>query len=118
MDIKDSYLHGTVGVVKSISVNADKLTYTLADKQGTQVKVTLPQATVTTNGVMSNSDKAKLDNLNIDYFSNIVNYKISLPDNSGRDAYILIAKLTNWVDGKSSDYGFIGRIVGYRGGNQ
>ena len=118
MDIKDSYLHGTIGVVKSINVNADELTYTLADKQGTQVKVTLPQATVTTNGVMSNSDKIKLDNLNIDYFSNIVNYKISLPDNSGRDAYILIAKLTNWVDGKGSDYGFIGRIVGYRGGNQ
>jgi hypothetical protein len=118
MDIKDSYLHGTIGVVKSINVNADELTYTLADKQGTQVKVTLPQATVTTNGVMSNSDKVKLDNLNSDYFSNIVNYKISLPDNSGRDSYILIAKLTNWIDGQNSDYGFIGRIVGYRGGNQ
>ena len=118
MDIKDSYLHGTIGVVKSINVNADELTYTLADKQGTQVKVTLPQATVTTNGVMSNSDKAKLDNLNIDYFSNIVTYKISLPDNLGRESYILIAKLTSWIDGKNSDYGIVGRIVGYRGGNQ
>ena len=118
MDIKDSYLHGTIGVVKSINVNADELTYTLADKQGTQVKVTLPQATVTTNGVMSNSDKVKLDNLNIDYFSNIVNYKISLPDNSGRGVYILIAKLSYWVEGKSSDYGIVGRIVGCRGGNQ
>ena len=36
--------------------------------------------------------------------------KYMLPDNGGRDAYILIAKLTDWVEGKSSDYRFIGTI--------
>jgi hypothetical protein len=63
MDIKDSYLHGTVGVVKSISVNADKLTYTLADIAGTVKEVTLPEATTSANGLMSSRDKTKLDNL-------------------------------------------------------
>ena len=63
MDIKDSYLHGTIGVVKSISVDADKLKYTLADIAGTVKEVTLPVATQTANGLMSSSDKTKLDNL-------------------------------------------------------
>ena len=44
--------------------------------------------------------------------------KYMLPDNGGRDAYILIAKLTDWVEGKSSDYRLIGTIYGARGGNQ
>lgn len=70
MDIKDSYLHGTVGVVKSISVNADKLTYTLADIAGTVKEVTLPVATTSANGLMSSGDKTKLDNLS----STIGNY--------------------------------------------
>lgn len=51
MDIKDSYLHGTVGVVKSISVNADKLTYTLADQANTPREITLPTVTQTANGL-------------------------------------------------------------------
>lgn len=63
MDIKDSYLHGTVGVVKSISVSADKLKYTLADIAGTVREVTLPVATTSANGLMSSGDKTKLDNL-------------------------------------------------------
>lgn len=63
MDIKDSYLHGTVGVVKSISVNADKLTYNLADVGNTAKTVTLPLATTTANGLLSSTDKTKLDNL-------------------------------------------------------
>ena len=63
MDIKDSYLHGTVGVVKSISVTADKLTYKLADVANTSVNVTLPLATTSANGLLSSADKTKLDNL-------------------------------------------------------
>lgn len=64
MDIKDSYLHGTVGVVKSISVNADKLTYRLADQANTPIEVTLPTATKSANGLLSSTDKTKLDSLN------------------------------------------------------
>jgi hypothetical protein len=70
MDIKDSYLHGTVGVVKSISVSADKLKYKLADIAGTVREVTLPIATTSANGLMSSADKTKLDNLS----STIGNY--------------------------------------------
>lgn len=70
MDIKDSYLHGTVGVVKSISVSADKLKYTLADIAGTVKEITLPVATASANGLMSSGDKTKLDNLS----STIGNY--------------------------------------------
>ena len=65
MDIKDSYLHGTVGVVKSISVTADKLKYKLADTggddhSGTVNEVTLPTATQSANGLLSSADKKKL----------------------------------------------------------
>ena len=63
MDIKDSYLHGTIGVVKSINVNADKLTYTLADIANTTKEVTLPLATTSTNGLLSSADKTKLDRI-------------------------------------------------------
>ena len=63
MDIKDSYLHGTVGVVKSISVDADKLTYKLADKDNTSVDVTMPTATQSANGLLSSTDKKKLDSI-------------------------------------------------------
>ena len=70
MDIKDSYLHSTVGVVKSISADADKLKYTLADVAGTVKEVTLPIATTSANGLMSSGDKTKLDNLS----STIGNY--------------------------------------------
>jgi hypothetical protein len=63
MDIKDSYLHGTVGVVKSISVDADTLKYTLADKGGTVTNVVLPTATQSANGLLSKEDKIKLDSV-------------------------------------------------------
>lgn len=52
MDIKDSYLHSSVGVVKSIDVNADKLTYTLADIANTTREVTLPLVTSEYNGIV------------------------------------------------------------------
>lgn len=61
MDIKDSYLHGTVGVVKSINVDADKLIYKLADIASTTKTITMPLVTVSTNGLMSSIDKIKLD---------------------------------------------------------
>ena len=63
MDIKDSYLHGTVGVVKSISVSADKLTYNLADINNTAKTLTLPLATQSANGLLSKTDKKKIDSL-------------------------------------------------------
>jgi len=63
MDIKDSYLHGTVGVVKSINIDADKLKYTLADKVNSIVELTMPLATTTANGLLSSTDKSKLDSL-------------------------------------------------------
>ena len=63
MDIKDSYLHGTVGVVKSISVAADKLTYNLADINNTAKTITLPLATTIANGLMSKDDKIAINSL-------------------------------------------------------
>lgn len=60
MDIKDSYLHSSVGVVKSIDVNADILTYKLADSNKTSINVTLPTATISTNGLLSKNDKQLL----------------------------------------------------------
>ena len=68
MDIKDSYLHGTVGVVKSISVSADKLTYNLADVNNTAKTITLPLATTTANGLMSKDDKIAINSLR-NYFT-------------------------------------------------
>ncbi len=65
MDIKDSYLHGSIGVVKAITVDADILKYTLADINNTNKEVTLPTATTTTNGLLSKEDKIKLDTLSI-----------------------------------------------------
>jgi hypothetical protein len=52
MNIKDSYLHGDTPVVKSISVNADKLTYTLADTANTSKLVPLPVVTTEYNGIV------------------------------------------------------------------
>jgi hypothetical protein len=63
MDIKDSYLHGTIGVVKSINVDADKLSYKLADVAETTKTVTMPTATQSANGLLSNTDKKKLDSI-------------------------------------------------------
>ena len=76
MDIKDSYLHGTVGVVKSISVSADKLTYNLADIAGTVKEITLPVATTSANGLMSSADKNKLDAFNSGSLKNNLILKI------------------------------------------
>jgi hypothetical protein len=63
MDIKDSYLHNTCGVVKSISINVDeeKLIYTLADINNTCCEVDLPVVTQLHNGLMSKEDKIKID---------------------------------------------------------
>lgn len=81
MDIKDSYLHGTVGVVKSISVDADKLKYELADVNGTIKEVQLPLATQSANGLLSKEDKNKLDNMIATSVANNLTLKI----NSGTD---------------------------------
>jgi hypothetical protein len=46
MDIKDAYLHGTVGVVKSINVDADNnITYVLADKNNTAKTININNMT-------------------------------------------------------------------------
>jgi hypothetical protein len=50
MDIKDSYLHSTVGVVKSIETKDGKLIYTLADKKHSSVEI--PTASKTTTGLV------------------------------------------------------------------
>lgn len=63
MDIKDSYLHGTVGVVKSIDIDADKLIYKLADVASTTRTITLPLATTSANGLMSKEDKLAINSL-------------------------------------------------------
>lgn len=52
MDIKDSYLHGTVGVVKSINVDGDKIKYTLADVANTTKTVALPLANIENGGII------------------------------------------------------------------
>lgn len=118
MNIKDSYLHGDTPVVKSISVNADKLTYTLADKTESTKTITLPLATTSANGLLSAVDKSKLAKLNSAYFNDIVTYKIYPQDNGGRSTYMLIAELPKWVDGSTDTYYFVGRLVSARGGNK
>ena len=74
MNIKDAYIHGTHGVVKSINVAIKEsepyddsiLYYTLADLNNTSHYVKLPLVSDTRNGLMSSSDKIKLNNLSID----------------------------------------------------
>ena len=44
MDIKDSYLHSAIGVVKSIDVGDGKLSYTLADVGNTKKTFDLTKA--------------------------------------------------------------------------
>ena len=63
MDIKDSYLHSSLGVVKSLSITADKLTYNLADIANTSKTITMPLATTSANGLLSKEDKTKIDNI-------------------------------------------------------
>lgn len=87
MDIKDSYLHGTVGVVKSISVTADKLTYRLADVNNTAREVTLPLATTSANGLLSSTDKAKLDAMVANSVANNLILKINTGSKEGTSLY-------------------------------
>ena len=63
MDIKDSYLHNTVGVIKSIDIEEDKLKYNLADKNNTEKVITLPLATQSSNGLLSKDDKIIIDSV-------------------------------------------------------
>ena len=59
MDIKDSYLHGTTGVVKAISVDADNnIKYTLADVVGTVNTVNQNLVTTTNAGQVPKADAA------------------------------------------------------------
>ena len=117
MNIKDSYLHSDTPVVKSISVNADKLTYTLADKTESTKTITLPLATTSQNGLLSAIDKSKLNKLNSEYINDVVTYKITPSDNDGRATFILIAKLTDWKSDSSGHYYIAGRCTAVRGGN-
>ena len=117
MNIKDSYLHSDTPVIKSISVNADKLTYTLADKTESTQTITLPLATTSQNGLLSNVDKDKLNKLNSEYINDVVTYKITPNDNGGRSTFILIAKLTDWKSNSSSNYYIAGRFTAVRGGS-
>lgn len=117
MNIKDSYLHSDTPVVKSISVNADKLTYTLADKTESTQTITLPLATTSQNGLLSTIDKGKLNKLNSEYINDVVTYKINPSDNGGRPTFILIAKLIDWKSNSSSNYYIAGRFTAVRDGN-
>jgi hypothetical protein len=56
-------LHGTVGVIKSIDIDADKLIYKLADVASTTITITLPLATIIANGLMSKEDKIAINSL-------------------------------------------------------
>ena len=101
MDIKDSYLHGTVGVVKSISVSADKLKYTLADIAGTVREVTLPVATQTANGLLSKEDKKKLDNMIATKVANDLILKINSGTTEGTSLYTYNGSSDKTLDIKS-----------------
>lgn len=101
MDIKDSYLHGTVGVVKSISVDADKLKYKLADIAGTVREVTLPVATQTANGLLSKEDKTKLDNMVATKVANDLTLKINSGTAEGTSLYTYNGSVAKTLDIKS-----------------
>ena len=116
MDIKDSYLHGTVGVVKSISVSADKLKYTLADIAGTVKEVTLPVATQSANGLLSKEDKTKLDNMVASsiYHTKLTNEDLNTLKAEGKWYYASGGNTTTNIP-ISNDYGYelyIGRNGG------
>lgn len=101
MDIKDSYLHGTVGVVKSISVAADKLSYKLADVAGTTKTVTLPLATQAANGLLSKEDKKKLDNMIATKVANDLILKINSGTTEGTSLYTYNGSAAKTLDIKS-----------------
>ena len=101
MDIKDAYLHGTVGVVKSITVNADKLTYTLADQANTPIEVTLPTATQSANGLLSSTDKKKLDAFNSGSLKNNLVLKINSGTTEGTSLYTYNGSSAKTLDIKS-----------------
>lgn len=101
MDIKDSYLHGTVGVVKSISVDADKLKYKLADIAGTIREVTLPLVTTTANGLMSSADKKKLDAFNLGSLKNNLVLKINSGTTEGTNLYTYNGSAAKTLDIKN-----------------
>ncbi len=61
MDIKDSYLHGSIGVVKHLELDDNNnLVYTLADVANTQTTVELPIATENKKGLLSTEDKTRI----------------------------------------------------------
>lgn len=101
MDIKDSYLHGTVGVVKSISVAADKLKYKLADIAGTVKEITLPVATTSANGLMSSADKNKLDAFNLGSLKNNLILKINSGTTEGTSLYTYNGSAAKTLDIKN-----------------
>jgi 3-deoxy-D-manno-octulosonate 8-phosphate phosphatase KdsC-like HAD superfamily phosphatase len=101
MDIKDSYLHGTVGVVKSISVAADKLSYKLADVAGTTKTVTLPLATQSANGLLSKEDKTKLDNMIATKVANDLILKINSGTTEGTSLYTYNGSAAKTLDIKN-----------------
>lgn len=51
-------------------------------------------------------------------FGGLSTFSYALPDNGGRDSYILIAKMSDWVPGTTSHYCLIGTIYGMRDGNR
>jgi hypothetical protein len=107
MDIKDSYLHSTVGVVKSISVDADTLKYTLADKGGTVTNVLLPTATQSANGLLSKEDKIKLDNMIATKVANNLTLKINSGDVEDTSLYTYNGSAAKTLDIKNgSGIGF------------
>ena len=88
MDIKDSYLHGSIGVVKHLELDDNcNLIYTLADVNNTQTTVELPIATESKKGLLSTEDKTRIKSSIIQKqvrnHSNVVAYKkITISNNS------------------------------------
>lgn len=101
MDIKDSYLHSSLGVVKSLSITADKLTYNLADIANTSKTITMPLATTSANGLLSKEDKTKIDNIKdvVKHYTLAANkyLKISLQDGAKSSEFMITGSSTTSI---------------------
>lgn len=101
MDIKDSYLHSSLGVVKSLSITADKLTYNLADIANTSKTITMPLATTSANGLLSKEDKTKIDNIKdvVKHYTLAADkyLKISLQDGAKSSEFMITGSSTTSV---------------------
>ena len=111
------------GVVDAVSYAAQNRTLTLGRTVGADLSVQLPLVDGTNAGLMSNTDKSKLDNLNVRggfrYTNNGATRQFSFSDASGVERNVAVPNASRTVSGmmSSSDKARLDSI-NFRGGIQ